>query len=331
MKCLNYYGIAIFLLFLSLNLVSCLEKKKHTKKVKKSLVADANNLAIAVLLRKMGSKQTIHNIVKNLSKKCKDLKILDRTKTSLKFLRKKFGFVRKSLRKQKVNISIQSTLLNNFFTRLFKRLLKCSVINKSKVAWQLKKSLKRMKKGVIHRNALANIKKLVKATNAKRKPRKEFFSAVRKYYQFLNRKKLIKKIIKKGTNPLKRNNSNSSKSQAKLRQIKNLSLNVKKHLKRCVMFKGNFAKKACKKVKLIRIEIRKIAKKLYKKLSKNCKSAKTYCIHKGNKKFCKKAYKTCKNVRKLKKKIAHSRKMRNASQFSKTVAKIISNLVVTKH
>ena len=326
MKCLNYYGIAIFFLFLNLNMVSSLEKKQN-KKAKKSLISNANNLAIAVLMRHLGSKQTYHSIVYNLNKKCNDLKILERTKTSLRYLRKKFGFVRKSLKTQKLSRKIRNNLFKNFITRLIKRLLKCSVIRRSKVARKLKKSVKLMKKGVMPKNALAGIKRLVKATGAKRKPGKEFFGPVRKYYQFLNKKKLIKKIIKMGLNPLKGRNHKSKKSQAQIRKIKNLNRNIKRHVKRCVMFKGKFAEKGCDKVKIISRKIRKISKKLLKKLSRNCKSARTYCIHKGSKLFCRRAHKICKNMKVLKKKLVISRRMRNASHFAKIVENIISNIL----
>ena len=194
MKCINIYNkaIGLFIILLCLNLISCLERKK-IKKVKKVKSIDPNNFAIAVLLTKMGSKLTIQKIVNKLGKKCKNLKILQRTKTSLRWLRNKFGYIRKALRKNKVNENVRQTLYKNFYSRLFNRLLKCTVISGSKAGSQLKKAVKMLKKGKKLPEALKNIRNLVNLTDAKAEPQKGFFHALRKYYKFLERKKQIKK------------------------------------------------------------------------------------------------------------------------------------------
>lgn len=331
MKCTRniHHGIALFFLFLSLCSISCIERSKTSKKVKKvNKNIDPNHLAIAVLMSKMGSRQTVHKIVIKLSKKCKNLKILQRTKTSIHWLRNKFGYVRKALKTDKVNKDVKKTLYKNFYSRLFSRLLKCSVISNSKVAWQLKKAVKLLKNGKRLPGSLKNIRKLVNITNAKAKPKKGFFNAVKKYYKFLGRKKQIKKILKqKGPNPLQKNKKSLTKANNKIKKVDKLSMKIKKNLKICVMFKGKFAKKACKKVRIIRAEMRRISKKLYRKLRVNCKSAKTYCIARGNQKFCRNAHKICQKTKKLKGKISKSRLQTSASNFGRILSKLISKFI----
>jgi len=294
------------------------KKKKTSSKKDKPLVKDPNNLAVAVILKRLGSKRSVHSIVTRLRRRCKDLKIMERTKTSLKWLRNKFGFVRKALKKNKVNKHIRKNLFKNFFNRLFARMLKCKVVVKSKASKQIKKALKRTKKNAKLPAALSYIKTLVKLTGAEAKPKKGFFNAVRKYYKFLNRKKLVKKTIKKAGKP--RN------VKVNLGELKALKQKMKKHAKACIMFTGKFATKHCKKMNALNTKMRKIGKQVHKKLKKSCKKSRQYCVHKGEKKFCRKAYKVCQNVKKIEKKMAHSKRMRNAVAYGKLVAKIIKEL-----
>ena len=332
MKCINIYNkaIGLFIILLCLNLISCLERKK-IKKVKKVKSIDPNNFAIAVLLTKMGSKLTIQKIVNKLGKKCKNLKILQRTKTSLRWLRNKFGYIRKALRKNKVNENVRQTLYKNFYSRLFNRLLKCSVISGSKAGSQLKKAVKLLKKGKKLPEALKNIRNLVNLTDAKAEPQKGFFHALRKYYKFLERKKQIKKILKqKGPNPIQKNKKSLRNSEKQLKKVQKLGRKIKRRLKHCVMLKGDFSKKACKKVRKIREEMRRISIKLYRKLNKNCKSAKTYCLAKGSQKFCKNAHKICQKTNKIRVRISKSKLLAMASKFGRIVSKLIKNYI-NKH
>ena len=323
-------GVTLFLMFICLNLIhSAKPKRKTAKKVKKSPLNNPHHIAIASLMKKMGSKQTIQKIVRGLKKSCKGLRILHRVKTSLMKLRRKHRYLRTALKKKTVPKNVRNTLYQNFFGLLFRRLLKCSVIRNSKVAWQLKKARKLLKKGKKIVFPLKGIRKLVKATNAKAKKQKGFFAAVRKYYKFLNRKKLIKKLIKKkgGKNPLQKHKKLLKNSKGKLAKIKKLGKNIKNLLKRCVMFKGKWAKKACKKVRKIRRNLRKIGKKLSRKLNKTCKAARRHCIHKGKKKFCRKAHKVCKKAKKLNKKMAKSKRISGAHTFATIVSGVISKFV----
>jgi hypothetical protein len=277
---------------------------------------------------------------------------------------------------------------------LFARLLKCSVIANAKVSWQLKKALKLIKSGKRIPNALGTIKTLAKATRAVPKKRRGFFSAVKKYYRFIRRKKLIKKTlkpkkgkgkkgkkVKKTGKPkaegLKGKKKNVSKAKAKKgkgkkpkankairakgkvkstkkksglaraaklkgksflpqktavtkAKLKSLSIRMKRQIKICALFKGKFAKKACEKTRAIRSKLRSITRALHKKLSSVCQSTKTYCIHKGNKKYCRKSHKVCKVAKKLKKNLNKNRKMSSANKFGLAISKLLARFI-NKH
>ncbi len=330
MKCFSLYsGFTLLILFLSFSLIiTAKPKSKKVKKTKPSLETNPNHFAIATLLKSLGSKQTIKNIVKNLNKKCKNLKILERTQTTLKNLRKKHAFLRTALKKSTVPLAVRNNLYQNFFLKLINRLLKCSVISNSKVGKMFQKAGKLLKKGKKIQSPLTAIRSLVKVTNAKAKKQRGFFYSVKKYYRFLKRKKMIKKLLKKQlSNPIKKNKNSIKLANSRLSQISALSKKIKFNLKKCVLFKGKFGQKACEIVKNLRKQVKQISSQVFQSLNKTCKASRTYCIHKGKKKFCRKAHKICTQARKIGLKMTRSSNLINATKFGKILSGLIINYI----
>jgi len=238
------------------------KKPKAAKKPKKRIGSNPDHLTIAILLIKLGSKQSAHKLIKKLRKKCKDLKILQRTQTGVKRLREKFHFVRKALKKKKLDTQMRSSLVNGFFTQFFNRLLKCPIVSGSKVAsTKIKNALKKLKsKKAKVSNGIKILRKIVKLLDAHPDPKKEFFGSLRRYYNYLKSQKRIKKLLKK-----KINKSKLQKKivhlKTKLAKVNTIKKEMKQHIKMCLRTKGKFAKQFCKKVKELGRKFRKIAKK----------------------------------------------------------------------
>ena len=180
----NNYGLAIFLLFLSFSLIFTIKPKK--KSVKKTSLShrDPNHLAVTTLLLELGSKKSVKTLSANLAKKCKNLKIIERTKTSIKRLRSGHLHIRRVLKKKTVPRYIKKALYKKFFLRLFKRLLKCPVVANSKEVWQINNAVKFIKKGKLVPNGEKAIRKLAKVTKSKPKAKVGFFAVLRKYNEF---------------------------------------------------------------------------------------------------------------------------------------------------
>jgi len=120
--------------------------KKNRKKTKKRAkkLNNPNCLAIAKLIKSLGSKKSIKQISKKLGKKCAKFKFLFRIKNELNNLRKKAAVLRK--RNKKISKRLWRNVIKEFFDKIFRVLLKFKAVRNSKAGKRIKKALKKFKK-----------------------------------------------------------------------------------------------------------------------------------------------------------------------------------------
>ena len=251
----------------------------------------------ALILKRLGSKQSQKSLYRALRKNCVHFRFLGR-----KFYRK-FALTKKVMKSQ----NKQRKFTVNLLKFVFKRLLSCSVVRKSTISYKIRSALKRVhhakKKGII----MSHVMRLAKT-----------FTKPKITLKKVKRIRFVKKFTKKTKKNKSKKLKKSVKNFKKIKSLKKKSVNAAKRCKRNG-FKKNSA--SCKLAKKLNKTYRKKAKKINKVLTKKCGNFKKSCFSRI--KFnCKKMFKYCKLAKKSTKSLRNSK----GSHFARLLVSVINSI-----
>ena len=186
----------------------------------------------ALILKRLGSKQSQKSLVRAIRRKCVHLRFLGR-----KFYRK-FGITKKVMKSKSKQQNFSVRLLKF----VFKRLLSCSVVRKSTVSYKIRNALKRVHHSKNKSKVLNHVMRLARTFT---KPK----ISLKKVPKVKFSKKKSNKSKKKSNKKLKK----AAKKFKKIKSLKKRSVNAAKRCKQSG-FKKNSA--SCK-----------LSRKLNKKIS----------------------------------------------------------------
>jgi len=133
------------------------------------------HIALARFLKRAGSSGTVASLAREISSKCSKFNVISFVKKAISSLHKRFGFVRRVLKKRKIPKKTTNKVLGKFKINLIKGLLAgCVVVRRNKrVAGRLRSSLRKTRKSKKSSRKLKRaIKKLHKKLGKSKKSKK---------------------------------------------------------------------------------------------------------------------------------------------------------------
>jgi len=214
-------------------------------------------LTAALILKRLGVKKSTSALTKQIQTNCAHLRFLGRK------MYRKFQITKKIKKSGKK----QRGFSKKYISFVLRKLLACSTVAKSPVAYQLKNALKNANKAKKSSKIVKSALKLAKAFKGpKINPKKK-------------KAKNVPKKAKKGKKSKKGKKGKKVKKALKqLKKSKKLKKKLVKAQKKCRKNGFKSKSKACKKAKKLGKTYRKKAKKIRKVIGKSCKKLKKLCF-----------------------------------------------------
>jgi hypothetical protein len=276
----------------------CGKPKPIAGKLDNSRFKKASALTAALILKRLGSKQSTNALFKRIRTHCSHLRFLGRR------LYRKFP-VTKKLRN---NVKSQKSFAKNFVSFVLRRLLSCKVVAKNTLSFKLKNALRRSKTA---RNIQVVIRNVLRLASSFRGPKISL-----KKKRNPNKPKRVKKFSKKP----KKKSKKLRKAIRKMKKVKGLRKQLLRAQKNCRRngFKRNSS--SCRRSRRLSRSYRNKAKRVKTVVVKNCRKLKTACFKRNWK--CKRMFRLCQKAKKLTKNLRSAK----ASYFSRLFTTIIRKL-----
>lgn len=289
----------ISFVILSLIVISlCGKPKAISGKLDNSRFKKASALTAALILKRLGSKQSTNALFKKIRSHCGHLRFLGRR------LYRKFP-VTKKVRKSGKN---QKTFVTNFVSFVLRRLLSCKVVANNTLSYKLKSALRRSKSAMRRNSIIRNVLRLATSFRGPRISLKKKRNP--------NKPKFVKKFSKKP----KKKSKKLKRALKKLKNVKRLRKQLQAAQNKCKKngFKRNTS--SCRQARRLGISYRNKAKKVKRVVVKNCRKLKVACFKRNWK--CKRMFRICKKAKKVTKSLRSAKSAYFARLFTSIIRKL---------